>query len=63
MSKDNRANVSPMWDVAQTAAALGVSAKTVRRLIASGVLRSYRVGRSIRIAEDDLRLFLNQRRT
>jgi len=41
---------------------LDVSAKTVRRLIAAAALVAHRIGRSVRVSEDDLRLFLNQRR-
>ncbi|MCR9073327.1 MAG: helix-turn-helix domain-containing protein [Alphaproteobacteria bacterium] len=46
-------------DVAQ---ALNVSLKTVRRRLAAGDLPHYRVGRLIRIREDDLAAFLAAQR-
>jgi excisionase family DNA binding protein len=48
--------------IGQTAEHLGVSIKTVRRWVASGDLPSYRLGRSIRIAEPDLLNFIKLRR-
>jgi excisionase family DNA binding protein len=39
-----------------------VSARTVRRWIESGELIAYRFGRSVRIADEDLRGFQAQRR-
>ena len=44
--------------VRQTAERLVVCDKTVRRLIAAEVLRSLRVGRSLRVSEDDLQVYL-----
>ncbi len=44
--------------VQQTAERLSVCDKTVRRLITAQVLRSLRVGRAIRISEDDLNVYL-----
>lgn len=44
--------------VEQTAARLNVCTKTVRRLITAGTLRALRVGRSIRVSEDDLQVYL-----
>lgn len=44
--------------VHQAAEMLSVCDKTVRRLITSEALRSLRVGRAIRISEDDLNLYL-----
>ncbi len=41
---------------------LGLSTKTVRRLIASGELVACRIRRAVRVAEDDLKIFLIQRR-
>jgi excisionase family DNA binding protein len=52
----------PRRGVAETAQLLGLSEKTVRRLIASGALVAHRVGRSVRISDADLRVFLNHRR-
>lgn len=39
-----------------------LSAKTIRRRVKDGQLVSHRIGRLLRISQDDLRLFLNQRR-
>lgn len=44
--------------VHQTAEILSVCAKTVRRLITAGTLRAMRVGRAVRISEDDLQVYL-----
>ena len=48
--------------VAAVAARLDVSPRTVRRLIAQGDLPVHRIGRAIRISEDDLARFLAKRR-
>ena len=48
--------------VQHLATRLGVSDKTVRRLIASGSLSAHRIGRGVRISEDDLEIFLATRR-
>lgn len=40
---------------------LQVSTRTVRRWIDQGELRIHRLGRQLRVTEDDLALFLNQR--
>lgn len=39
-----------------------LSAKTIRRRIKDGQLVAHRIGRLLRISQDDLRLFLSQRR-
>ncbi|MEO3476021.1 helix-turn-helix domain-containing protein [Roseomonas sp. CAU 1739] len=44
--------------VQQTAERLAVCEKTVRRLITAEVLRALRVGRSLRVSEDDLQVYL-----
>jgi excisionase family DNA binding protein len=41
---------------------LGVSTKTIRRLIDDGELRAYRIGRALRVSEDEVRKYLNRRR-
>ena len=41
---------------------LGVSAKTVRRWIDRGELQMHRLGRQIRISEEDMAAFLASRR-
>lgn len=44
----------PMQTVRSAARLCGVSEKTIRRRINSGELTAYRIGRSIRISDDDL---------
>ena len=44
--------------VATVARQLEVSEKSVRRFIERGLLRAYKIGGQIRIAEDDLRSFI-----
>jgi excisionase family DNA binding protein len=51
-------NLPVLLSVKQTADWLGVSAKTVRRWLASSQLPHHRIGRSIRIAEPDLIAFI-----
>ena len=46
--------------IPEVAARMSVSVKTVRRLIERGELRVHRIGRVIRIAEDELVLFLHR---
>ena len=46
----------------QVAERLQLSLRTVRRLIADGKLRVFRLGRAVRIAEADLEQFLDQAR-
>lgn len=53
---------APLLDVADVAARLRVCSRTVRRLIAAGALRAHRVGRLIRISEEDLQRYLADRR-
>ena len=48
--------------VSEVADRLGLSEKTVRRLIWDGDLRHHRLGAAIRVAEDDLAGFLAARR-
>jgi excisionase family DNA binding protein len=52
-TKDGSESVLPsprlLWSVADTAEALGVSARTVWRMLATGELPSRRVGRCVRI--------------
>ena len=48
----------PLRSVADVAAFLGVSTRTVRRLIAGGDLAVHRIGRSLRISEADLSAYL-----
>jgi excisionase family DNA binding protein len=48
--------------VAEVAATLGVSGKTVRRMIKRGDLHAYRVGRLVRVAEHSLTYCLEKSR-
>jgi excisionase family DNA binding protein len=48
--------------VGEVAQRLQVSGKTVRRWIGRRELRAHRLGRQLRVAEDDLAAFLGQRR-
>lgn len=42
---------------------LQVSVRSVRQLIASGMIRVHRIGRAVRISEADLAEFLDSTRT
>ena len=53
----------PLLTVGEAAEFLGVCTKTVRRLITAQTLLSHRVGRSIRIADADLRAYLAAHRS
>lgn len=46
----------------EVAERLGVSLRTVRRLIEAGELPVHRIGRAVRISEDDLERFVATRR-
>ena len=48
--------------VTEVAQLLQVSSKTVRRWIERRELRAHRLGRQLRVAEEDLAAFLGQRR-
>jgi excisionase family DNA binding protein len=50
------------FSVRDLAAQIGVSTKTVGRWITQGDLRAHRLGRQIRIAEDDAVSFIASRR-
>jgi excisionase family DNA binding protein len=52
-----------LLSVAMVATHLGVSTKTVRRLIKDGLLPSHRVGRQTRVSETDLAVFIAQLRS
>jgi excisionase family DNA binding protein len=53
----------PLLDIPAVARRLGVSGKTIRRAIDRGDLPAIRLGRLIRIAEDDLERYVIQHRT
>ena len=50
----------PLLSVVDTAAALQVSVKTVRRLLARGELGASRVGRQLRISRSELLAYLRR---
>jgi len=52
-----------LHDVAGVASRLAVSTKTVRRMIDRGELSAHRIGRLLRISDEDLASFLSGRRT
>jgi excisionase family DNA binding protein len=52
-----------LLSVSEVAQQLGISSKTVRKLIASGQLRAGKVAGKWRIEQDDLDLFWARRRT
>ena len=52
----------PLLAVKEVARRLGISAKTVRRIIDRGELPAHRIGRLVRIADTDLQLFVGLRR-
>ena len=54
-------SVPILLTINQVAETLQVSPRTVRRWIDAGSLQHYKLGRQIRIAERDLRLFLGAR--
>lgn len=66
MNAINRARSAPflppgqLLTLREVATQLRLSEKTVRRLVARGDLLALRLGRSLRIAEDDLRAYLNR---
>ena len=49
--------------IPETAEILNVSTRTVQRLIASGALPVYRLGRSVRISDADIAAFLAANRS
>lgn len=51
---------TPLLSIQAVADLLGVSTKTVRRLIAGGDLAAHRIGGSLRISEEDLRAYLSR---
>jgi excisionase family DNA binding protein len=57
------ASLARLQDVAGVASRLGVSEKTVRRMIDRAELPAHRVGRLLRVSEADLAEYLSGRRT
>lgn len=56
------AESGPMLTIKDLTVRLGVSDKTIRRLIRCGDLAAHYVGRQIRISEEDLAAYLHVRR-
>jgi excisionase family DNA binding protein len=56
------ATLRRFYTVQEVSAALEVSSRTVNRWIARGELIAHWFGRSVRIADDDLRVFLARQR-
>jgi excisionase family DNA binding protein len=54
--------LSRFLSLKDVALALGVSIKSLRRWIDAGDLRVHRLGRQLRVSEEDLAAFLSQRR-
>jgi excisionase family DNA binding protein len=60
--KNERRQPSRLLLIDQVAEGLGVSTRTVRRLIARGELVACRFGRSVRVHPDDLAAYIDRRR-
>lgn len=50
--------IPPLLTIPATTEKLGLSIRTVRRMIDAGDLHVHRLGRSIRISEEDIHLLL-----
>ena len=55
-------NLPRMYSIKEIGPQVGVSSKTIRRWIERGELHVHRLGRRLRISEDDLLTFLSKRR-
>jgi excisionase family DNA binding protein len=62
MKPERQATFSRLLLIEHVAEALGVSARTVRRMIAKGELVACRLGRSVRVHPDDLADYVDRRR-
>jgi excisionase family DNA binding protein len=62
MSDERREPVSRLLLIDQVAEGLGVSTRTVRRLIAKGELVACRLGRLVRVHPDDLAAYIDRQR-
>jgi excisionase family DNA binding protein len=51
-----------LYSINTVAERLDVSQDTVRRLIARGLIRSIRIGASVRVSAEELEAFVNSRR-
>jgi excisionase family DNA binding protein len=62
MRDERRLPYSKLLLIPQVAEGLGVSTRTVRRLIARRELVACRLGRSVRVHPDDLAAYVNRQR-
>jgi excisionase family DNA binding protein len=62
MKNERRQPVSKLLLIDHVAEGLGVSAKTIRRLIARRELVACRLGRLVRVHPDDLAAYVNRQR-
>lgn len=56
-------SVLRLHSLAEVADRLGVSIKTVRRILARGDLPAHRIGRLLRVSDDDIERFIAATRT
>jgi excisionase family DNA binding protein len=62
MKHERQQSCSRLLLIDQVAEGLGVSSRTVRRLIARRELVACRLGRSVRVHPDDLAAYIDRRR-
>jgi excisionase family DNA binding protein len=62
MRDERRQSIARLLLIGQVAEGLGVSTRTVRRLIARRELVACRLGRSVRVHPDDLADYVNRQR-
>jgi excisionase family DNA binding protein len=62
MTRERHTAVPKLHLIDEVADILGVSARTVRRLIAAEELVACRLGRSVRVHPDDLARYVNRHR-
>jgi excisionase family DNA binding protein len=62
MNRERQTVVARLLLIDDVANGLGVSTRTVRRLIARRELVACRLGRSVRVHPDDLAAYINRRR-
>ena len=60
--KDDLKQAILFYTIEEVAQRLNLSTKSIRRWVRSGDLAAHRFGRSLRIAESDLKNFLERRR-
>jgi excisionase family DNA binding protein len=62
MKPEHQTAVASLLRIPQVAEGLGVSTRTVRRVIARGELVACRLGRSVRVHPDDLAAYIDRQR-